>query len=41
MFYIAMIAAITCIVLDAMNESEKKEELRKAKEDGYEVYFSR
>lgn len=41
MFYITIIATLTYIALEVMNESEKKEELKKAKEEGYEVYFSR
>ena len=41
MLYAAVIMTIAYISLEAMNKVEEKEELKKAKEEGYEVYFSR
>lgn len=40
MLYAAIIVTIGYIGLEAMNKFEKKEELKKAEEEGYDVYFS-
>lgn len=40
MLYITVIMAIAYLGLTALSRLEKKEEEAKAKEDGYEVFFS-
>lgn len=41
MLYAAIIVTITYVSLEAMNKFEEKEELKKAEEEGYEVFISR
>lgn len=40
MLYITIIMAIAYLCLSAISRLEKKEEEAKAKEEGYEVFFS-
>lgn len=39
MLYAAVILTIACVGLEAIDKLEKKEELKKAEEGDYEVYF--
>lgn len=40
MLYAAIIMTIAYMGLEAMDKLDKKEEMKKAEEEGYEVYFS-
>ena len=40
MLYITIIMVITYLCLTALSKLEKKEEEAKAKEEGYDVFFS-
>ncbi len=41
MLYIAITMTIAYVSLEVMNKFEEKEELKKAEEEGYEVFVSR